>query len=375
MTNKEISSLVDYSAPFCISIVAPVHHLSPERQQDHLVIKKAVEAAKTLLKMKASKKDSSAQMLTAKLDEAYQQIDFLHVEKGIGIFVSADLAKVVHFPFEVHQKISVNSQFSSLELFYYLYEMRSYTLLSIQQHSAHLYQGLEDALNEVMNVDFPAIYEEEFEYAQTSKIVSHGSTVMKQFEKDTQALHEIRQKEFYRKIDHLLLNYIDEKEVFMLSAGTNEMSNFLEITKNKKLVDGKILGSFSFKDTITLGKKSWQKLQDIAQLKSVEMIQQLKEDIGRNLAVFGLQQVINAAEEAKGRTLILDREYNYLGYVTANGLPYHAGTRSKEKEHFLVNEVYERIIRLVRKNGGNVLFTDKGMLDQWEGIALQLRYP
>jgi hypothetical protein len=375
MTNKELISLVDYSAPFCISIVAPVHSLSPERQQNHLVIKKAVEAAKTLLRMKAIKKDSNAQMLSAKLDEAFQQIDFLHVEKGIGIFVSTEITKVVNFPFDVHQKISVNSQFAALELFYYLYKIRSYKLLSIQQHAIQLYNGLEEALHEVMNADFPAIYEEEFEYAQASKIVSHGSTVMQQFEKDTQALHEIRQKEFYRKMDHLLLKYINESDIFLVSAGTNEMSNFLEVSKNKKLIDGKILGSFSFKDNITLGKKSWQKLQEIAQLKIEGMVLQLKEDVGRNLAVFGLQQVINATEEAKGRTLILDKEFNYLGYVTPNGLPYHVGTRSKEKEHFLVNEVYERVIRLVRKNGGDIIFTNKGMLDDWEGIALQLRYP
>jgi hypothetical protein len=375
MTQKELSSIVDYSAPFCISIVAPVHHLSPERQQDQLIIKKAVEAAKTLLKMKASKKDSSAKLLSAKLDAAFQQIDFMHVDKGIGIFVCTEFVKVVHFPFDVHQKISVNSHFSSLELFHYLYKVRSYKLLMVQQHSIRLYRGLEDELDEVMNKDFPAIYEEEFEYSQTSKIVAHGSTVLKQFEKDTQALHEIRQKEFYRKTDHLLSKYINENDVLMLLAGTNEMNNFLAVSKNKKLIDGKIIGSFTFKDSSALGKKSWRKLQEIAHLRMVDLIHQLKEDVGRNLAVFGLQQVINAAEEAKGRTLILDRDYHYFEYVTANGLPYHTGTRSKEKEHFLVNEVYERIIRMVRKNGGNVHFTDKGMLDEWEGIALQLRYP
>ena len=375
MTNEELISLIDYSSPFCISIIAPVHRTSPERQQDHLVIKKALEAAKTLLKMKAGKRDKSAKILCDKLDATFQQIDFLHVKKGIGIFVGNEIVKVVHFPFEVHQKIAVNSQFSALELSFYLFSVRSYKLLAIQQHAIHLYDGFETSLNEIMNTDFPSIYEEEFEYAHTSKIVSHGSTVLKQYEKDTQQLHEIRQKEFYRKTDQILSKYFHSDDTVILSAGKNELSNFLEVSQNKKLIDGKLIGSFVFKDTITLGNKAWEKIKEIEHQKMEKMLLQLQEDVGRNLAVFGLQQVINAAEEAKGRNLFIDKDFNYSGHVTANGLTFHSGTRSNDKEHFVVNEVYERIIRMVRKSGGNIFFADKGMLDDWEGIAMQLRYP
>lgn len=375
MINEELISLIDYSAPYCVSIISPVHSRSPERQQDHLVIQKAVEAAKTLIKMKANRKDKSADLLIERLEDAYRQIDFIHLKKGIGIFVGSEMGKVVHFPFDVHQKIAVNSSFAALELFYYLYREKTYKLLAVRQHAVHLFNGYEDVLSEVMNEDFPSIYEEEFEYTHASKIVSHGSTVMKQYEKDTHQLQEIRQKEFYRKTDDLLTKYINQDEVVMLSAGTNEMSNFKSVSQHKKLIDGELLGSFSFKDNFTLGKKAWDKLQEVAHFKMDQMILQFQELIGRNLAVFGLQQVIHAAEEAKGRNLLIDKDFNFLGHVTANGLAYHPGTRSKDKEHFVVNEVYERILRLVRKSGGNIVFVDKGMLDNWEGIAMQLRYP
>ncbi len=313
--------------------------------------------------------------LSDKLDAAFHQIDFLHVNKGLGIFVGNDIVKVVHFPFEVHQKISVNSHFSPLELYCYLYSVRYYKLLVIQQKAIHLYNGLETSLNEIMNSDFPSIYEEEYEYSPSSKIISHGSTVVKQYEKDTQELQEIRQKEFYRKTDNQLPKYFNLDDAVILSAGANEMSNYFKVSKNKNLFDGHLTGSFAFKDTNILGIKAWEKLKEIECIKMEKMLSQLQEDVGRNLAVFGLQQVISAAEEAKGRNLFLDKDFNYLGHVTANGVTYHSGTRSKDKEHFVVNEVYERILRMVRKAGGNIVFVSKGMLDKFEGIALQLRYP
>ncbi len=375
MTNEELISLIDYSSPFCVSIIVPTHRVSPERQQDHLVVKKAVEAAKTLLKMKSGRREGNATLLCDKLDAAFQQIDFVHVNKGLGIFAGNEIIKVVHFPFEVHQKIAVNSHFSCLELYCYLHSVRSYKLIVIQQKAIHLYNGLETNLNEVMNADLPSFYEEEFEYTPSSKITSHGSTVMKQYEKDTKQLHEIRQMEFYRRADNMLSKYIQPEDEVILFSGVNEISNFLKVSKNKKLFDGQISGGFAFKDTISLGIKAWTKLKEMEYLKIEKMITQLKEDVGRNLAVCGLQQVINAAEEGKGRNLFLDKDFNYLGHVTANGLTYHSGTRSKDKEHFIVNEVYERVIRMVSKTGAKIIFVNKGMLDDFEGIAMQLRYP
>jgi hypothetical protein len=375
MTNEELISLIDYSSPFCVSIIVPTHRVSPERQQDHLVVKKAVDASKTLLKMKSGRREKNATLLCDKLDAAFQQVDFVHVNKGLGIFVGEEITKVVHFPFEVHQKIAVNSHFSSLELYCYLHSVRSYKLLLIQQQAIHLYNGNETSLNEIMNVDFPSIYEEEFEYSPSSKITSHGSTVMKQYEKDTQELHEIRQKAFYRRTDNLLSKYFQPEDEVILSAGVNEISNFFKVSKNKNLFDGQLSGGFAFKDTISLGIKAWEKLKEIEHLKMEKILTLLKEDFGRNLAVYGLQQVINAAEDGKGRNLLLDKDFNYLGHVTANGLTYHSGTRSKDKEHFVVNEVYERVIKIVSAAGGKILFVNKGMLDDYEGIAMQLRYP
>jgi hypothetical protein len=375
MTNDELIQLIAHEAFPCVSIVVPMHNKNPERQNDHLIVKKAIDAAKTLLKMKEGENGFDSSILSNKLDDLYHQIDFLHVKQGLGIYASSTLARLVHFPFHVHQKIAVNNKFAGMDLYYYLYSTRNYRVLHLQQHAVHLFNGKEDQLNEIMDGYFPAEYKEEYEYEKAEKITSHGSTVLKQFERDKHALQEIRIKDFYKKIDTSVRNYVAEDMPLLIAGTKNELSSFLEISKNIQYVKGKVVGDLLFKDHYELGRKCWEELQVQIGKHHDYLINELEEDFGRNLLVYGVYNVYSAAIDGKGRLLLVDKEYKNAELIYPDGIAVNNGKkRSKDKDHILMSDAFETVIRLVRDKGGEIVFVEPQKLNEWKGIALQLRY-
>src|ERR1035437_9190043 len=103
LLGEKILAMQQGKGQICVSIIVPTHKLSPERQTDHIEIKKAIIEAKEYLHYKYETENVSS--LIKSLDELYNQIDFTHVNCGIGIFVSLAVNQLVYFSFPVTKKI------------------------------------------------------------------------------------------------------------------------------------------------------------------------------------------------------------------------------------------------------------------------------
>ena len=375
MSHQEIEELVDHSEQMCVSIILPTHHLTPERFQDALVFKKIVAEVKNLLNDKENESKKDITRVIENLEKQYALIDFNHSLDGIGIFVSPTVSKMIKFPFPVIEKISLSDRFYVRDLLYYSQVTEEYYVLSLQQKDIRLFQGNGTKLVEINNADFPFEYEETYEYSNTSRITSYGSTVYKQFEKEEVEIEEVRMKNFFKKADESLEKYKYFGRPVLLVGGKRELTDYLQLTKNLNSIIGKIQGNFNNDHIEVFAAKVWTEVQRSFQNAHKNLLSTLPDLVGSEMVAVGISDVWRTAEEGKGLQLIVEKDLVRPAYFSKEKYSLKLKHQQNDENYKRINDLVETIIQTVRSKNGQILYVENGSMGDFDGIALKLRYP
>lgn len=372
MTKTELNELIHENRMPCVSIIAPTHRLSPDRIKDPEIVSRDIEAAKLLLK-KNCQNPNDCLSISEKIDSLNELIDFVHPKDGIGIFVSPGLSKLIRFPFPVSNKVRTGDSFCLKDLIFHFNNAVDYYILDISKKKVRLFKAQGEESVEIINEDFPFIYEEEFEYARTSRGNSYSNT-LKSYERDKSVLQEIRLKDFLRHTDHLLDKYININIPLVVGGGKKEQSDFFKITNHENNVIGKVNGSYNFNGENLLARHAWKEVQNYIKDQNKILVQDIIEKIGMKLAVSGLTDVWKAAMEAKGLELVVEKDFESHGYISKNELYLKLNKPFGNTEYVFESDVVDKLIRIVLEKGGKITFVEKDELKDFNNIALLLRY-
>jgi hypothetical protein len=367
--------LAEVSMP-CLTIIAPTFRLAPERARNKKNIERLIADAKSLLTRKHSRLSEACGKIVNKLDDLLETIDFNHLKDGIGIYISPKVSKVILFPFLVKEKIKVDNTFDSRELLYAKDHLIDYLVLSISQKNIRLFEANYEALEEVNDVDFPIEYHENHEYTHSVRGTSFGLSAAKDFENDASVVKQIRVNKILHSVNHKLEKYFKSNIPIVISGGKKELNDFLGITHYKRLIIGEVKGNFDFKEHTKLAKNAWESVQAYQNIESNNLLNELVELEGRDLLVWGIENVYNAANEGKGLELVLERDLESHGYLSSNGSDLKKYKPFGQKKYVFINDAIELIIRTTMDKGGKVTLTNSDtMKKKFDGIALKLRYP
>lgn len=371
MNTSDIDQMLAEKGNLCISIVVPTHRYSRERIQDPKTVYKAIEKVKHLLQNSAWPKDAIRQV-EIKLEAVRRKIDYVRLQDGVAIFVSPNISKLFLLPFQVKEKIMLGKSFETRDLFYYAQFLKPYYLLAVSKKRIPLYRCEGRDLHEIRNNDFPQEYAEEYEYAHPS-VDSSSSMSLKGFERDKSILKETRQKNFLKHVDDTIDKYL-KSEMPLLIAGVEEtLSNFEHVTHHLNHVVGKIEGDYAHDALHALSDLAWKKMIEYIKASQNDILLKLQEDIGRRLAVDGIQDVWKSAKEGKGLTLIVEKDYQPTAYVDpANDFKIYLTPPSVEYE--IIMDAADDIIELVKEKGGDIVIVENGDLEKYGHIAMSLRY-
>lgn len=370
MKKQEIDQIVSETGAPCVSIIIPMEHIIADKTKEP----KAVTHAKELLEQKYGKANIEMNELLKRIDAMVEQIEFTNTNDGIGIFVSANTAKFVKFPFPVVEKVKVKNDFEIRDLLYYGNLMFDYYVLSISKKHLHLFKGSGKKLSEIKNEDFPIDYEESYEYERPSKGTSYSSGLLKEYEKDKSVVQEIRLIDFLKTADHQLKTYLNSEIPLIVSGGSKEIADFMSITHYKKSIIGKVTGNYHFNGNTLLTQLSWDEIKSYLKKENESLVTNLHELTGKEMVSMGLKDVWKAANEGKGLKLIVEKDFEEAGYISNDGYDLKLSKNTSNKKYTYDSDVVERIIRLVLEKRGKVIFVENGELDYFDRIALQLRY-
>ena len=148
----------------CVSVIVPLHKQLPQRNQNKLMVKNAINEAKD--KLKAGFKEYDTKGLIEKLDQIQSRETFTNGSEGVGLFVSDGVTKMVHFPFEVKRKVIVDFSFEVRDLIFANHRRLDFFALALSNNKTRLFKSLEIGIEEIVNEEFPLSYEEQFQYPE-----------------------------------------------------------------------------------------------------------------------------------------------------------------------------------------------------------------
>jgi len=223
LPGEDILDLQKQSGRLCITIVIPTHRLSPERRADRVVLEKAIRQAEEQLKT-SFEFNPDTPILIEKLHESVSEIDMLHQQEGLGIYVSSAVQKMISFPFPVVEKIKTDTEFDLRELFYKAQLAAPYYVLLLSEQEARFYEGQLEHLTEIKDRELTEPFEEEYIYSPPSRSSSYaGQAHLKNFEKDKSFMEAIRLKNIFRTIDHQIQKYAINHTPLILAAPEKEI--------------------------------------------------------------------------------------------------------------------------------------------------------
>ena len=368
MNRIEIRALIQEKNEWCVSIIIPTSRTSPDRRVDSEVLQKSINHSKFILSKKNLPVGVYDSMSTA-IDRLAIQVDPIHAMDGLGLFVSPDMTRLVHFPFPVKEKVVVDKTFETRDLYYLEQFAKPYYVLKLNKNEASLFLLETGTLaREITNTHFPMRNTNEYEYARPSIGTSFGYA-RKGFEKDKSMMNKIRQEPFFKEIEQNVLAYT--KATDLLIAGSKTiLSNFESATDNRLKIKARIIGSFKEKNE--LFEKARSTYFECKQHEIQTLIDSLDELVGMKKVTSGIHDVWADCIAGKGEVLLVEKDFRKVGYTLQNG--HQVSLSVPLFKHDTIPDVVDQIIETIIDKGGKVVFTEVHQLEKYEQIALILRY-
>jgi hypothetical protein len=371
LLDEELWTMRKEKGKICISIIVPTHRLSPERRVDKPEVERAIENARQFLQSKYP--EPYIKPLLKSLDELFNDIDFNHNSEGLGLYVSPNMKLAIHYPFAVEEKVMVGDNFELRDLLYKINYAHPYFVLLLTEKEVRLFGGRWNDLFEINDNNFPKEYQEEYIYNQPSRGTHDGGYAhVRNFEKDKSALEEIRFKDFFRHADELLNTYLLGDTPIILLGAEKELAWFENISAHKKHFIKKIAGNYDYYNLAQLGDIAWSAMHMHLDNERVQLIKEFTEKIGEHLGINGIQEVWYAVKEGKGFKLLVEKDFRMPGFVDEEGN--HLYLQPPKISHKILADAVDDIIEMVLEKNGHVYFTDNGMLNEYQHIALIARY-
>lgn len=372
MQSNDMQQLLQERSDICISIIMPIHRLSPGRRRDSATLNNTIQEVKSGLLNKYDN-ETIAPLITA-TDELVEQIDFMHNAAGIGIFVSAHLKKLVPFFFPVRERVTVAESFDIRDILYGSYYDIPYVVLQLTQKETRLFNGRLNAITEVIDSHFPKKNEDEYEYSRHSRGNSNeGHSFVKEIEKDKSAMEEIRFKNFFRETDKLLNSYLSNGIPMIVTGENKDLSYFRQVTTHEEKIACNIPGNYATYNEHELGALTWQGMKIFLDNNKDKLVRDFNEKTGEGLGIRGLDHIWKAVQAGRGYKLLVEKDYSAPGYL-ANNDEYDLLLHEPKEPHHTLPDAVNRLIELVLEKNGEVIMFENDTLREYKRMALITRY-
>jgi len=180
---------------------------------------------------------------------------------------------------------------------------------------------------------------------------------------------EIMLDKFLRQADSELTQVrVDSCPVFIL--GTKRTTgHFKKISHNTKGIIEYIHGNYDEATVPELTRLLDPHVAGLVKARQTDLVKQLDDAMNAHKLVWGIHDVWRYAMQNKGRLMVVEDNYYYPS--GEDGTPIHFSEHGAEGEHqYYLKDAVDVLIEKVLKGGGKVEFVDKGLLDNYNSIAL-----
>jgi len=285
INRSELRRLAEQQDDVCISLYMPTHRIESNWSQNTTRLKNLLREVQGQLEEKGYRVDAIEETLA----DARQLLDRpefwrQRIGDGLAVFITKNTTETYRLPLSFDEVAVVDEQFHLKPLFPLIAANNRFYLLTLSQNDVRLYQGTHESVSEAESADIPSdIVEAVHQYEDPeTQIQLHIQNRAGQGEgRRMDAAHhghggggdaddmsgnpQEKLKQFLRKIDESVTDFIGEEAVPLVLAGVSEyLPLYREVNSYAHLIEDEIVAgnpaSFNVKD---IHEKAWSIVEPI----------------------------------------------------------------------------------------------------------------
>lgn len=287
------------------------------------------------------------------------QINYNTHKKSIAIFLSPMVEKVFYLDIPVEEKIIIDESFEIRDLVYQKKQDVQYLvlMLSAKRSIMFLANGSDMKLVKSNMADHAAHAEKD-----TPERVANFS--------DPEERAEVLLDKFLHQMDADLTLMLKAYPLPVFVMGTERvLGHYKKLTRHEQDITEFIHGNYEDLPEPEIFKIVQPHISNWRRVKQVDLLQQLEKAMGAKKLAYGMEEVWQAATHKNSRLLLVERNFMYPARQGAEPDIIYKEQMPTDYP-FYIKDAVDDVIQKVLENGGDVEFTEDGMLKDYGHIAL-----
>lgn len=297
--------------------------------------------------------------LINRLKDLTGQINYNTHKKSIAIFLSHMVEKIFYLDIPVDEKIIIDESFEIRDLVYQKKEDVQYLLLMLSAKKSVMFLANSSEMKLVKsNIANPVTAAEKGNPERVSNF------------SDPEERAEVLLDKFLHQMDNDLTLMLKAYPLPVFVMGAERvLGHYKKLTRHEQDIIAFIRGNYEDLPEPEIFKIVQPHVKNWKQVKQVDLLHQLEKAIGTQKIACGIEEVWQAATHKNSRLLLVEKNFMCSARQGAEpGIIYKENT--PEDYPFYIKDAVDDVIQKVLENGGDVEFTDDGMLKDYGRIAL-----
>lgn len=356
--NQTLKKLKDISSENCISIIMNSHRTKPDYLKDELILKNHIKEVETRLRADTSKADAA--LLINKLRTLAETIDHSHNLDSLLLFVNHDLAEYTRLPIKVVDRVIIDDTFATRDLVRSMHAESNYYILVLSQEKVRLIEALNDQVVKEFQSPFPIENKQFFTKNKSEAPIASRQTnlIAEFFNQVDKEVNQIRKQNplpvlicTVEENYHEYLKVADEKEsIFKTFLNKNRI---LEKDHTIVLEASKLINAYHVE-------------------RNNERKSELLKAVSDNKFLSDTNEIWRAISEGKVQTLFIEQGLFQPAVLENDTIRYVSEDQRTDKN--VIDDIYDEMIEMNMKYGGDVVFLPKGELKKFNGFGAITRY-
>jgi hypothetical protein len=338
----------------CVSIIMNSHRTSPENRQDGIRLKNMLNEAEKRLNSQLDKK--LAGKIVERLKNLAESIDHSKNLDSLVLFANADHSSYTTLPIKVDDRVIVDRTFATRDLIRAMRRESSYFILVLSKNEARLLMGLHDNL----------IHEYQGVFPMKNEIFTTDPLKISMSKGQDQLIEE-----FFNRVDkeaEALMG--NSRAPVVLVTEKRNAEHFMKMADHKDRFTLHLTGNYSKAGGNELAKLVWPLVKQHNIQQEQDKIVALKEAVSAGNVLSDLDEIWQAIQSRKGYLLFVEKDYFQPAIMEGRSIiPVNELDESSKG----IDDVVDEMIESILEKGGDAVFVEKGLLKDFNEVALVTR--
>ena len=351
---KKLKSLYSKNS---ITVILKTHRTFPDNNQDAILLKNLIKDAESRLLAEHSGRE--VQELIDKLNTLASSINHRQNQESLILFVSNDVVDFVRLPIPVESRVVIDNTFATRDLIRGLHARAGYYVLVLSKDEARLIEASNDKVVQEFTDDFP--FKNEFSQVSKSELSDAGR------------LRNLS-AEFFNRVDKAVNQIRKENPMPVLIV--SDQQNYHEYIKiadePKTILDFFLNGNKQTEKDFNIVSEAWNIVKEDVTKRNNERKADLQKAVSANKFLSDTNEIYQAIKQGKVQTLFVEQGLFQPVIMENDQITYVTDEDRNGKD--VIDDIYDELIEMNLKHGGDVVFLPKGELNKFNGFAGITRY-